>query len=93
MAAAGTSLTGFLQMDGATSRDWSSYPLLYDWFWEGASVEGSPGDTGEPGASRRSALLVAGYTGTVFTLIELKDVSYNGSTLVTLNKFISYGGS
>lgn len=93
VSAVGTTLDGFYHMDGASIRSWSECLLLYDWFWKGASVKGNPADTGEPGAARRKALLADGYSGTSFTLKELKDVSYNGDTLVTLSKFISFGGS
>jgi hypothetical protein len=93
VASAGITLNGFHHMDGATSRQWDESPLLYDWFWAGATVPGLPADAGLPGAARRAALLVEGYDGTNYTLRELKDVSYNGTALVTLNKFISYGGS
>jgi hypothetical protein len=65
------------------------------WFWEGASAGdvGDPANTDQPGAGRRAALLVPGYTSTLFTLVFLQDTSYDGTQFVTLNKFINVGGS
>jgi hypothetical protein len=92
VAAAGTALDGFVRMDGA-SRLWSSYGSLQTWFWNSATPVSKTADDAASHVSdavyysRRSALLSA-YDATNFTLVLLQDVSYNGDTLVTLNKFI-----
>lgn len=97
VAAAGTSLDGFLRMDGTTSYLWADYASLKTYFWDSdtplsraADVAASGGYAGAAATrySRRSTLLVDTYTATAFTLVSLQDVSYNGDTLVTLNKFI-----
>ena len=97
IGSAGTTLEGFLRMDGTTSHLWADYPTLKNWFWaDGTGVSagiGNPADAAEQGATRRSQLLKAGYNGTSFTLILLQDTSYDGTQLVTLNKFISLGAS
>jgi hypothetical protein len=97
VASAGLTLEGFLRMDGGVSTyTWSSYPTLKNWFWaDGTGVSagvGIPSDAAEPGASRRSSLLGT-YDGTNFELVLLQDTSYDGTQLVTLSKFISYGAS
>ena len=79
VSSAGNSLAGYLYMDGVTSRAWSSYTQLYDWFYDATY-----------GPTRRSALLLSN-DGTNFVLKALSDVSYVGEELVTLNKFISTG--
>lgn len=79
VSSAGTSLSGYLYMDGVTSRAWSSYSQLYDWFYDATY-----------GSARRTALLLAN-DGTNFTLKDLTNVTYSGGELVNMNQFISTG--
>ena len=96
VASAGTVLDGFLLMDGTTTRLWADNITLKNWFWaDGASVSGgigNPADTAEPGATRRSSLLES-VSGSDFVLVKLQDTAYDGTSLVTLNKFISKGAA
>lgn len=97
IGSAGSTLEGFLRMDGTTSHLWADYMTLKNWFWaNGSSVSAGIGiktDPAEPGATRRNQLLKSDYNETSFTLIALQDTSYDGTQLVTLNKFISLGAS
>lgn len=74
-------IDGFLAMDGTTSYLWSNYPTLQSWFNDPTN-----------GAARKNDLLQS-YTGSNFVLRELYDTSYDGTNLVTLNKYISLGAS
>lgn len=98
VASAGTLLDGFLRMDGSTTHNWDANITLKNWFWAdngGVSANiGVVGDTAEPGKTRRDSLLVTGeYSDTVFKLVLLQDTAYDGTNLVTLNKFISKGAA
>lgn len=94
VSSAGTTLEGFLRMDGETSHNWAENLPLRDWFWQGASGAGigEPSDTQEPGKERRDKLLQS-VTSTTFTLVLLQDTVYDGTSLKTLNKYISRGAA
>lgn len=97
ISSAGSVLDGFLLMDGTSQYNWDVNLPLKQWFWASSSGVsggiGNPADPVEPGKTRRDELLVAGYTTNVFSLVRIQDTVYDGSTLKTLNKFISRGAA
>jgi hypothetical protein len=92
VSSAGTQLDGFLRMDGLLSHAWADYLPLRNFFWAGADSAnvGNPADTSLPGKERRDGLLLNVSTSN-FTLVFLQDTVYDGTSLKSLNKFISLG--
>lgn len=98
ISSGGNLLDGYLLMDGTTSYSWALNLPLKNWFWANSSGGisagiGDPNDNVTPGKDRRDQLLLGDYSGANFTLVRIQDTVYDGTSLKTLNKFISRGAA